>query len=46
MMKKWDKIVNNKNNSIEKNFNNVQVKADLLERKAIENYNILELMEE
>ena len=37
MMKKWDKIVNNKNNSIEKNFNNVQVKADLLERKAIEN---------
>ena len=35
MMKKWDRIVNNKNNSIEKNLN--KVKADLLERKAIEN---------
>ncbi len=43
MMKKWDRIVNNKNNSIETNLNNVQEKANLLERKAIENENILRI---
>ena len=43
MMKKWDRIINNKNNSIENNLNNVQAKADLLEKKAIENENILRI---
>ena len=43
MMKKWDRIINNKNNSIENNLNNVQTKADLLEKKAIENENILRI---
>ena len=43
MIKKWNKIINNKNNSIENNLNNVQAKADLLERKAIENENILRI---
>ena len=43
MIKKWDKIVNNKKNPVQVNLDNVQTKADLLERKAIENENILRI---
>ena len=43
MIKKWDKIVNNKKNPVQVNLDNVQTKAGLLERKAIENENILRI---
>ena len=41
--KKWNRIINNKKIPIQENLKNVKNKADLLEKKAIENENVLRI---
>ncbi len=41
--KKWNRIIYNKKIPVQENLNNVKYKADLLEKKAIENQNVLRI---